>query len=172
MFCKYGNRFSFYVKKVFIFFARSANLYIFIINLPSSLPNYGRSNALPCLQTPPPKRRHMVCNLQSLHPCPMKGATEQQIFLQWVLLHNMHLRERCKRAQLHQQTNKYSPHHNSKRNIAGNTWNKRTAQRNNHLYRPQQSLQPPSTPGNLSTKNLKLKYTKYIKMSLTGNRAS
>ena len=65
-----------FVKMVFIFLfmvlsfqfiARSANLYIFTINLTSSLPNYGQSNALPYLQTPPPKRRHMVCHLQSLH---------------------------------------------------------------------------------------------------------
>ena len=50
MFCKDGIHFSFYGNKNF---------------------SYGRSNALPYFQTPPHKRRHMVCQFHSIYPCLM-----------------------------------------------------------------------------------------------------
>ena len=91
VFCKDGIHFSFYGNKILSFLLAQL------------------TNALPYLQTPPPKRRHMVCHLQSIHPCLMWRATEQQTLLRWVLLHTLHPRELCKMVQLHQQTNKHSP---------------------------------------------------------------
>ena len=83
MLCKYVIHFSFIGKKNY-FFARSANnLYIFTIKLPSSLPHYGRSNALPYLQMPLPKRRHMLVNCLADIYVSCSGLQSSNFYYDW-----------------------------------------------------------------------------------------
>ena len=129
------------------------------LNLPSSLPNYIRSNALPCLQTPSPKKRDMdgVSFAKHRSMSQVAGYRAANFITMGSPAYNVPPRISQKGPTPPTERQAYAPSNLKKKHHRQHLKETHCPMHHNLIYRPQQSPQHPSTPGNLSIKKLKLK---------------